>query len=162
MVFDGVYMLGDLERLDDLEVIGAPIPVIGSRPGTLGDSHVVCIRKGVPAEKREAAIRFIRFLSDESLTWAGAGQVPARRSVRETPGFKALPIQHAFARQVPHVMYPPKTPVLFEIQLELDLAVEKAFRGRTTPKEALEAATRNVQAYLDRDARLVDDAGGAP
>lgn len=162
MVFDGVYMLGDLQRLDDLEVIGAPIPVIGSQPGTLGDAHVACIRKGVSPEQREAAIRFIRYLSNESLTWAGAGQVPARRSVRETEGFRALPIQYAFSKQVPHVMFPPKTPVLFEIQLELDLAVEKAFRGRASPREALEVATRNVQAYLDRDARLVADMEGAP
>jgi multiple sugar transport system substrate-binding protein len=151
MVFDGVYMLGDLKRLNELKYIGAPIPQIGPRRGTMADSHVMCIREGLTPEVRAAARKFVRFLSDRSLEWAGAGQVPARRSVRAMPEFKALPVQSQFARQIPFMLYPPRTTALFEVTLEIDLAVEKVMRGRATPLEALKSANRNAQKFLDRD-----------
>jgi hypothetical protein len=59
-------------------------------------------------------------------------------------------------------MFPPKTPYLFELQLEVDLAVEKAFRGRATPAEALAAATRNVQAFIDRETLHSREADAQP
>jgi multiple sugar transport system substrate-binding protein len=153
MVFEGVYMLGDLQRLDDMKYVGAPIPQIGPKPGTLADSHVLCFRKGISPERRSAAERFVRFLSDHSVRWASAGQVPARRSVRASAEFAKMPVQVAFAKQIPTMLYPPRTHVLFEMQLELDLAVEKVIRGRAKPAEALKVANDNFQRFLDRDAR---------
>src|SRR5262249_31898560 len=64
MVIDGVYMLGDLKRLEGLEYFGAPIPAIGPGPGAHADSHTLCIRKGITPEQRAAVVRFIKFLSD--------------------------------------------------------------------------------------------------
>lgn len=151
MVFDGVYMIGDILRLNDLKVIGAPMPVIGSRPGTVADSHVLCIRKGLNPETRAAAEKFIRFLSANSIDWAAAGQVPARRSVRNTPAFRNMQVQYAFSKQIPYMVYPPRTTVLFEMNTELDLAVEKVVRGRTSAAEALAVANKNVQGFLDRE-----------
>lgn len=153
MVFDGVYMLGDLQRLDDLKYVGAPIPQIGPRPGTMADSHVLCLRAGLDPARRSAVERFIRFLSAHSIDWARAGQVPARRSARKTPEFARMQVQSAFARQIPYMLYPPRTTVLFELSLEVDVAVEKVMRGRLTPAEALRVANANVQRFLDRDAR---------
>lgn len=151
MVFDGVYMLGDLLRLNDLKYIGAPIPTIGNHPGTMADSHVLCIRNGLSGVQREAVERFIRYLSEHSIQWAAAGQVPARKSVRDTAEFKAMPVQSQFARQIPFMRYPARTIVLFELSLEIDLAVEKVIRGRATAKDALEIANANVQKILDRE-----------
>jgi multiple sugar transport system substrate-binding protein len=83
MVWDGAYMLGDLKRLQDLEYLAAPIPQIGPQPGTLADSHVMCIKKGLSEKERSSALTFMKYLSEHSLEWADAGQVPARRSVCE-------------------------------------------------------------------------------
>ncbi len=151
MVFDGVYMLGDLLRLNDLKYIGAPVPTIGDHPGTMADSHVLCMRQNLSEVQREGAERFIRFLSKNSIQWAGAGQVPARKSVRALPEFKKMQVQYAFSQQIPYMMYPPRTPILFELSLEIDLAVEKAMRGRATAAEALKVANDNTQRFLDRD-----------
>ncbi|MCW5942268.1 MAG: ABC transporter substrate-binding protein [Fimbriimonadaceae bacterium] len=153
MVFDGVYMLGDLQRLNDMPYLGGPIPLIGKRPGTMADSHVLCVREGLDSRRRQASARFIKFLSANSVEWAGAGQVPARRSVRQDPEFLKMPVQSAFARQVPFMLYPPRTTILFELTLEIDLAVEKVMRGRTNPAEALRIADENAQRFLDRDRR---------
>ncbi len=151
MVFAGVFMLGDLLRLDDFKYIGAPIPVIGDHPGTMADSHVLCIRQGLNKERRDGAKQFIRYLSAHSIAWAAAGQVPARKSVRATAEFKKMPVQYAFSKQIPTMMYPPRTPILFELSLELDLAVEKVMRGRTNSKEALKTANENIQRFLDQN-----------
>jgi multiple sugar transport system substrate-binding protein len=153
MVFEGVYMLGDLKRLEGLDYVGAPIPVIGDKPGTVADSHVLCVQEGLDPKVREAAQRFLAFLSTNSLEWAGAGQVPARISVRQQPDFKDMQVQSAFAEQIPYLIYPPRTPILFELNLEIDLAVEKVMRNRATAKEALSVANANVQRFIDRDRR---------
>jgi multiple sugar transport system substrate-binding protein len=153
MVWDGVYMLGDLKRLDDFDYVGVPIPVIGDRPGTMADSHVMCIREGLSSAQREGAERFVKFLSANSVEWATAGQVPARKSVRGTPEFKKLQVQSAFARQIPTMMYPMRTPVLFEMTLEIDLAVEKVMRSRASAADALKVARANTQRFFDRDKR---------
>ncbi len=150
MVWDGIYMLGDLQRLDDIHYIGAPVPQIGPKPGTLADSHVMCVRNELDEKTRSAALRLIHFISDHSLRWAGAGQVPARRSIRALPEFQKMQVQYAFSQQVPYVMFPPRSPQLFEMQLELDVAVEKAFRGRETSAQALHEANTNFQAFVDR------------
>jgi len=151
MVIDGIFMVGDLLRLDDFHYVGAPLPVIGKHAGTLAESHTLCVRKALGERQSAAAKKFIRFLSDNSVEWAKAGQVPARRSVRDTEEFKKLPVQSAFAKQIPNMQYMPKTTVIFELNQELDFAVEKVIRGRSTPVAALEEANKHVQAFLDRD-----------
>lgn len=152
MVIDGIYMLGDLQRLEDFHYVGAPTPVIGNHPGTMADSHVLCIRNGIDPDRRAASERFIRFLSQNSIGWAAAGQVPARKSVRNTAEFRSMPVQYAFSQQIPNIHYLPRTTVMFEMNLELDLAVEKVIRGRATPLEALQVANKNLQDDLEKDA----------
>ena len=151
MVFDGVYMIGDLQRLEGLDYIGAPIPTIGDQPGTMADSHCLCIRKGISARERNAVERFITFLSQNSLEWATAGQVPARVSVRNTPGFKALQAQYQFSTQIPGMLYPPRTVYLFELTLEIDQAVEKVLRDGVAPQAALEKANENYRSTIAQE-----------
>ena len=151
MEFDGIYMVGDLKRLTGLDYIGAPLPQIGPYPGTLADSHILCIRKGLDDRRREAAKRFIRFLSDHSLTWADAGQVPARKSARQSEAFKKLQVQYAFSKQLGYVMYPPKTALISELQLYLNFAVEKGIRGRTSAAAALHQANEDFKQFLEHD-----------
>jgi multiple sugar transport system substrate-binding protein len=161
MVFDGVYMLGDLKRLQGHPYMGAPMPQIGPHPGTLGDSHILCIRKDLEPSTRSACATFVRFISDHSLAWADAGQVPARKSVRATDAFKKLQVQYAFSQQLDYVMYPPRTPLFQELSNQITLAVETAIRGRATPQQALEQADRDFKRYLDRDREERQVAGAA-
>jgi multiple sugar transport system substrate-binding protein len=151
MEFDGVYMVGDLKRLTGLDYIGAPLPQVGPYPGTFANSHIMCIRKGLDQRRREAAKAFIRFLSDHSLTWADAGQVPARTSARESPAFKKLQVQYAFSKQLDYVQYPAKTALISEMQQYVNLAVEAALRGHATAAEALHQARENFKTLLGHD-----------
>ena len=158
MVFDGVYMLHALLRQKDLDFAGAPVPVLGRRPGTHADSHTLCLYRGLDDRRLDAAWRLVRFLSDNSLEWAGGGQVPTRPRLRSTPEFAAMSVQGQFARQMPYLNYPPRVPFLMEFRVEFGLALEKALRGRAPAAEALAAATKNVHRVIERDRQIYGEA----
>lgn len=158
MVWDGIWMVGDLKNMPDFHGIGAPIPTIGNHPGTLADSHCLCLKPNLSPKQREAGERFVRYLSSHSLKWAGAGQVPARKSVRATPEFQKMQIQYAFSKQIPFMKYPPRITTLFEMGQEITLAVEKVIRGNAKAKEALDIANTNAQRAMDRDAETMRQA----
>ncbi len=151
MVWDGVFMLGDLKRINAFKYLGSPIPTIGSHPGTAANSHVMCIRTGLSPGQRGAAVRFIKYVSAHSIEWANAGQVPARLSARRDPRFADMQVQRAFAEQVPHIMYVPRSPVIVEIMNAINLAVDQGVRQLKTPEEALNRANKLAQAVIDRD-----------
>lgn len=151
MLFEGVYMIGDLQNLTDFRYCGAPIPQIGPQPGTLGDSHCLCLRTGLTSKERAAAEKFLAFLSQHSLAWAKAGQVPARISIRNSPEFQSLQVQAAFAKQIPYLQYPPRSPLLFELIQEIDQSVERVLRGEMTPEQSLKIANDNLQKAIERD-----------
>lgn len=69
-----------------------PEPALYGKPATWADSHVwVMLRNPKQtAAERDAALRFLRFLNDESLAWARTGQLPARQSAVDSAAFKAL------------------------------------------------------------------------
>jgi multiple sugar transport system substrate-binding protein len=151
MVMEGVYMVGDLKTMDNFHYLGGVMPQIGDVKGTLGDSHCLCVRANLTPAERSASERFIRYLSEHSLDWAIAGQVPARLSVRNSDTFKKLQVQYAFSKSLPYLVYPPRSPLLFELTEEIDLGVEKVLRGRATALQALQSANATLQKAIDRD-----------
>lgn len=150
MVFEGIYMLPDLQRQKSLDYGAAPIPTLGEQEATWMGSHNLCMRNGMDERQEEAAWRFIRFLSENSLDWAEGGQVPVRKSLRETERFRNMEAQSQFARQLEYGIYMPSTPFVFEYFTEYDLALERALRGRETPREALNRAAANIDAIMLR------------
>ena len=111
MTMDGIWQINDVAS----SLPGgraAPVPVVGSRPAVWSDSHNFVIpRKGTVDPARVAAAKtFIRYVSDHSLDWAEAGQVPARTAVRESAAFRKLGAQSRFAQEVPYVRYTPPQP----------------------------------------------------
>jgi multiple sugar transport system substrate-binding protein len=161
MAFEGIYMLDDLRKQHDLDYGGAPVPLLGAERAVWAGSHNLCLRADLKGPELQAAWRFLKFLSDNSIDWAAGGQVPARRDLRDTARFRAMPVQSAFARQIPYVSYMPRIPFFFEFQTEFDTAIEKALRGSATPQAALDTATANVNAVIARQRALLAAAGGA-
>ncbi|WP_309688433.1 ABC transporter substrate-binding protein [Armatimonas sp.] len=152
MVFEGIYMLADLQKQKDLDFAGAPVPQVTNHSAVWADSHNLCLKAGLTPEKQRAAWRFMRFLSDNSVDWAAGGQIPTRPSLRATPEFQAMAVQSAFAKQIPFVQYQPRLPFIFEYQTEYGLAVEKILRGKASPEEALAAAEKRVNEIIKREA----------
>lgn len=151
MVFEGIYMLADLQKQADLDFAGAPAPLFDSHRAVAADTHNLCLRTGLEGKRLEATWRFVRFLSENSLDWAEGGQIPVRKSLRVTPRFEEMKVQSHFARQIPYVAYLPRVTFIFEFQTELNLAIEKTLRRRATPAQALEIAAANVNRIMARE-----------
>jgi len=100
--------------------------------------------------RRDAAWRLMKYLSENSLDWAEGGQIPVRKSLRETDRFRAMKIQAEFAKQIPYIRYMPSVSFSFEFCTEFDAAIEKALRGSKTPKEALDTAAENIEEIIER------------
>ncbi len=158
MAFEGIYMLADLQKQTDLDYGVAPIPMIGEQPATLASSHIVCLRRDLKDSELQAASRFIRFLTDHSLDWAEAGQVPARLSLLDTERFRAMEAQTTFAQQLNHVFYEPNQPFNNQFDTEFNEAAEKALRNSENPKIALDRAVENTHRAIQRHYDLVDQA----
>jgi len=161
MAFEGIYMLADLQRQKDLDYAGAPLPVLGVKPAAWAGAHLLCLRNGLEGAQLDAAWRFVKFLSDNSLDWAEGGQIPARNSLRDTDRFRSMTMQSEFAKELPYIAFMPRVPFIFEFYTEFDLAVERALRGSAPAKQALDDATRRVNEVLERDRLAHSAAAGA-
>jgi len=159
IAFEGVYMLGDLSKQTDLDFGAAPLPILGDVPATWADSHVICLRGDLRGEQLNAAWRFVSFISNHSLDWAEAGQIPARDSLLSTERFQAMTVQAAFAEQLDDLVYAPNVPFNGEFETEFNEAVELALRDSMSPREALDRAAANVEKAQARYRELMKEIG---
>lgn len=151
ITWEGIYMLPDLQRQGkNLDWGAAPIPTLGPEHATWAESHSLCLRSDLSGAELAAAKRFIKFLSDNSLDWAEGGQVPVRRSLRNTPRFEQMTAQREFAKQIPYASYWPPVPYLLELLPEYDYSVELALRGSASAKEALTQCAARIEPVYER------------
>lgn len=150
IVFEGIYMLPELRRQKDLEFGAAPVPHIGPHQAAWASSHVLCLRADLDGRELDAATRFVKFLSDNSLDWAEGGQIPVRKSLRDTERFRGMTAQNAFSKQIPYAAYYPPSPFINEYLAEFDPAVERILRRSQTPQQALSAAAARIRDVLER------------
>src|SRR3954469_23699705 len=61
MVFEGIYMLPELQRQTDLDWAAAPLPQLGPRKAAWCNSHNLCIRSDASGTELEAATRFVKY-----------------------------------------------------------------------------------------------------
>lgn len=108
---NGIWQITDYRSQKDLNFATAPFPQIGSSNASWAGSHhfVFYKQKNADATKLAAAVKFAGYVSDHSLDWAKAGQVPARNSVRNSEEFKALKDVYGFAQGLDSAYFFPKT-----------------------------------------------------
>jgi multiple sugar transport system substrate-binding protein len=98
IVIHGPWHISGMEALTDIDVGYAPVPQAGSVYGVWAGSHQLALVSSDPAAQAASAC-WVRWLSDNSIGWAAAGQFPARGSVRSDPELatKAFPISRVAA-----------------------------------------------------------------
>jgi multiple sugar transport system substrate-binding protein len=108
MVIHGPWHITDMEKLGFVGY--APMPQIGDEYAVWGGSHEMVLTTDDPA-KAAAAGCWMAWLSENSLEWAKAGQVPIRESVRNNPELatQAAPIA-AVAESAASVSVWPQVP----------------------------------------------------
>ena len=97
MILIGPWVINSALRQEGLKFSTAPMPKIFDRYATWGMGHQLVLGKQPDREKQVAAMKFIRYMSENSLTWVKGGQAPARRSILTSAEFKAMPLWNAFS-----------------------------------------------------------------
>ena len=159
---DGPWTLSlwsDPERsqiVDDYEIAMMP-QHDPANPALWANSHCFSLPRPseVDGNKMAAAIKLMKYLSEHSLDWsAGAGQVPASSVVRESDAWKngtgkILEGSRKFAEGLPHAVYFPRHPMMFEVADRIAAALDAAINTEEmTAEEALQLATEEVNDIL--------------
>jgi multiple sugar transport system substrate-binding protein len=151
IVIHGPWHISDMERLGFVGY--APVPQIGEKYAVWAGSHQLALTSDDPTTQVAAAC-WIKWLSDHSVEWAKAGQVPARNSVRSSPELarQAAPIA-AVAGIVDRAIILPQVPELEgALWGQFGPAVDAVLMGETTDiKGTLDQAATQSQQIVDEN-----------
>lgn len=146
----GAYV-NDLSSVDTLDWGVAPLPNIGGRAAAFTGSHNLFLanQQNWDDDRITASVQFLKWISDHSILWAGAGLVPARIDVQESAEFQALGPQRAIASGLDAVRLYPPIPGIFDVQTAtVYQAASDAILLRATPQAALSDAAGQASGLL--------------
>jgi multiple sugar transport system substrate-binding protein len=149
-IWNGAWGIGDYGATEGLKWSLSPLPRIGDHDAAWSNSHnfVVPWQSKPDANKLQATKILIDAIT-KSPKWALAGQIPARRSARESPEFKKLKAQSALAEEVPFLRFAPPAPGLSDVrESTLDIAVAQAMNGSATIRDALDSSVKRANELL--------------
>ena len=152
--WNGIWQVNDLKQTDINWGVAA-LPNIGGTDAAWAGSHqfVLPVQKDQDENKAVASRVFVNWISEQSLTWAEAGQVPARNSVRESEEFKALTEQNELASQIDDLRFPPTIPGIGDCFGEFEKAFNAALLSGTDPAKALQDSSTRAQKILEDNAK---------
>lgn len=86
-----------------------PFPTVYAGPGSAADSHsfVLPHQRHRDPDRERATYTFIAFLLKNSITWAGAGHIPAFQPVVDSPAYAHLKPQANYRSAADHVQLDP-------------------------------------------------------
>ncbi len=159
---DGPWTLSlwsDPERsqiVDDYRIAMMPQHDVAN-PAVWANSHCFSLPRpsDIDNNKMAASIALMKYLSENSLSWsASAGQIPASSVVRESDAWrngtgKILEGSRQFAEALPHTVFFPRHPMMFEVADRIAAALDAAINTEdVTAEEALQQATEEVNDIL--------------
>lgn len=156
MILIGPWLINSCLRQDGLKFNTAPMPKVFGQFGTWGMSHQLVLGKQPDRTKQLAAMKWVRYMSENSLTWVRGGQAPARRSILNSPEFKAMPLWNAFTPGIqPESGWVLNPPILQQTKIfthdpasPLVSAWESLVQKKKTAEQALADAEKGVNAIL--------------
>ena len=151
MTFHGPWWISDLQQLDYVGF--APLPTIGDQPATWGGSHQIGFTTDDPTAQAAGAV-WIRWLSENSMEWAKAGQVPARQSIRDDPALAeaAAPIAQVAESANIVVILPQVAALEPALWDQFGPVIDAYLAGDVTdPAAALEEANARSQQVMDEN-----------
>jgi multiple sugar transport system substrate-binding protein len=151
MVMSGIWETnGYIDALKD-KLGAGPVPQIFGKGVWSGSHNMGITTKQMSDDEKKGAQYFIAWISEHSLDWAKAGQIPARQSVVNSDGFKALPAIPEIQKQQADARFFPPIPgagdLLFGPQGAGQAAVA-AVTGKKDAKAALDEAATNLTKQL--------------
>jgi multiple sugar transport system substrate-binding protein len=151
--WNGIWTINTLRQDKNLQWGVAPLPQIGTQKAAWAGSHqfVQFKQRQRDDNKLTAGKVFINWISQQSLEWAKAGQVPARKDIRESADFKALPEQAAIGTQIDYLQFPPAVPGIGDAMVTVETAVNEAVLLRKEPAKAVQDAANKANQILEQN-----------
>jgi multiple sugar transport system substrate-binding protein len=156
MLWIGPWVINSALRQEGLKFKVAPFPRIFGQYAAWGMSHQLVLGKQSDRAKQLAAMKFIRYMSENSMTWVKGGQAPARRSILNSPEFKAMPLWMPFTPGIqPEAGWILNPPIKAQTKVfthdpasPLVGAWESIVQNKKTVDQALADAEKGVNAIL--------------
>ena len=155
----GTWQIGDMVRLSEQTggaldgYVAHVFPAVNGEPAVWSSSHSWVMLKGGAAtpEKREASLKFLKFLFDNNIHWSRAGHLPMRVSLMTDPAFTEMPYRIDFAEIPPIAQHLPKdVPQQRIIQPFIGEELLAALQGQKSTEDAFASAEERVNTYLAR------------
>ena len=156
MIWIGPWLINSGLRQEGLNFKTAPFPRIFGQYASWGMTHQLVLGKQPDRAKQLAAMKFIRYMSENSMTWVKGGQAPARRSILNSGDFKGMPLWNAFTPGIqPEAGWVLNPPILQQTKIfthdpasPLVSAWEAIVQKKKTVEQALTDAEAAVNAIL--------------
>lgn len=166
MIWNGIWQTTNVTGAGvEFNGVATAVPQIGPQMAVWAGSHQFTLpvhRTVDPCKDRAAAI-FIKYMVENSVTWAKAGQIPASNAVRASAEFKAIEPQASIAPSVEYAFFPPAVPGITDAFGPLGEAVGAVMNGTATDiKAALDDAARRANEILVQNKATYGEAPKAP
>lgn len=129
------------------------IPVLFDQPAAWADSHTFAIpnNEDMSPEKRAAVLEVIAWMSQNSITWATAGHIPAYVPVVESPEYQEMEPNATYAVVADAVVFDPRSTITGVASPLYDAVTNffvPAFNGQLAPEQAAEMFSEELRAQL--------------
>lgn len=151
ITWDGIWQINDLEA-SGMAWDMAPVPQIFDEQLFWANSHQFFMtRQATQDENKYAAAQvFLAWMSEQSGTWAQAGMIPARESVR-AEAVAGMP-QESIAEMIDNMRFLPPVPGIGTVQAEaLEPAVSNVILGEAEAQAALESAAEQATSLMEEN-----------
>ena len=128
----------------------AVVPQIGTEKAVWASSThwVFTENKGQDKNKTAAAVTFVNWMNEHSLTWTGV-ELPAKNSVRNGPEvLQKYPFLKPFIEELEYAHFETASPGITAVNPILTTEVNNAILGKKTPKQALDDAASKADQQL--------------
>jgi len=156
MIFNGIWQITNVTgSAVNFKANGtAPPAIFGDKQIAWVGSHQLTLpahKSGADKCKDAAAGIFIKYVVDNSVEWAKAGQVPANNTVRHSAAFQAIQPQASIAPAVENALLTPPVPGIVDTLAPgpLEEGVSSVMSGKSTDvKKALDDAAARAEQIL--------------
>ncbi len=156
---DAAFLVVGVWEITTMQEVGVPFgmttfPQLFEVPAVWADSHILVlpVQPGRSAESRAQTLGFVRFMLDESLTWAGGGSIPTLRPVLQSEAFRNLQPQADYAPAADLAVYDPSAWYAgagsnFQLQVGAQIALVQ--QGLASPRDAIAAMRSQLTRYAE-------------
>ena len=154
MIWNGIWQVPNVtgESVGFKSGFGPP-PQIGDQPAIWAGGPLLALPVRPTADKCKdtASAMLIKYLIDNSVEWAKAGNIPASNKARNSAEFKALP-QASFVTALDNPVFPPAIPGIGDAFAPLGEAIGGVMGGKEADlKKALDTAAERSNAILEQN-----------